>query len=50
MIWGAGRDEAMLTGYADAGVDEVLLLLSTQPESETLRDLDELAAFVAGLT
>jgi probable F420-dependent oxidoreductase len=49
-IWGARRDEAMLTGYADADVDEVLFLLSTQPESETLRDLDELAAFVAGLT
>ena len=50
MIWGARRDKAMLTGYADAGVDELLFLLSTQPESETLRDLDELAAFIAGLT
>jgi alkanesulfonate monooxygenase SsuD/methylene tetrahydromethanopterin reductase-like flavin-dependent oxidoreductase (luciferase family) len=49
MIWGAGRDEAMLAGYAEAQVDEVLLLLSTRPESETLRGLDELAAFVTGL-
>ena len=49
MIWAAGRDEAMLTGYADAQVDEVLFLLSNQPESETLRDLDELTAFVTGL-
>ena len=46
MIWGAGRDEATLTGYAEAQVDEVAFLLPTQPEPETLRDLDELAALV----
>jgi hypothetical protein len=46
MIWGAGRDKSTLAGYADAGIDEVAFLLPTQPESETLRDLDELAALV----
>lgn len=49
MIWGAGRDEAMVSGYAEAQVEEILFLLSHQAESETLRDLDELAAFVTGL-
>ena len=44
MIWGAGQDEFALAGYADAGIDEVTFLLPTQPESETLRNLDELAA------
>jgi probable F420-dependent oxidoreductase len=48
-IWGAGRDEAMVSGYAEAQVDEILFLLPHQPESQTLRNLDELAAFVAGL-
>jgi hypothetical protein len=43
MIWGAGRDEATLAGYADAEVEEVTFLLPTMPESDTLRDLDELA-------
>jgi hypothetical protein len=42
-IWGAGRDEATLADYADADVDEVSFLLPTKPESDTLRDLDELA-------
>jgi probable F420-dependent oxidoreductase len=48
-IFGAGRDEAMLGGYAEAQVDEVCFLLPTQPESETLRDLDELTALVGKL-
>jgi probable F420-dependent oxidoreductase len=42
-MWGAGRDEATLAGYADAEVDEVSFLLPTKSESDTLRDLDELA-------
>jgi probable F420-dependent oxidoreductase len=50
MIWGAGRDKAALTGYAEAGVDEVTFLLPTQPEPETLRDLDELAALANTLS
>jgi hypothetical protein len=48
MIFGAGRDEATLAGYAEAEVDEVTFLLPTRPEAETLRDLDELAALVGG--
>ena len=47
MIWGAGRDKSTLAGYADAEIDEVTFLLPTQPESETLRDLDELAALAS---
>jgi probable F420-dependent oxidoreductase len=42
-IFGAGRDKAALAGYAEAEVDEVTFLLPTQPEPETLWDLDELA-------
>jgi len=50
MIYGAGRDKAALAGYAEAEVDEVTFLLPTQPEPETLRDLDELAALVTSLS
>lgn len=49
-IFGAGRDEATLAGYADAEVDEVCFLLPTQPESETLRDLDELVTLADSLS
>ncbi|WP_028937125.1 LLM class F420-dependent oxidoreductase [Pseudonocardia spinosispora] len=41
-IFGAGRDQAALDGFAEAGVERVTLLLPTRPESETLTELDEL--------
>jgi alkanesulfonate monooxygenase SsuD/methylene tetrahydromethanopterin reductase-like flavin-dependent oxidoreductase (luciferase family) len=50
MIYGVGRDKAALAGYAEAEVDEVTFLLPTQPEPETLRDLDELAALMSSLS
>ena len=49
-IFGAGRDKAALAGYADAEVDEVTFLLPTQPEPDTLRDLDELADLASSLS
>jgi probable F420-dependent oxidoreductase len=49
-IFGAGRDTAALVGYADAEVDEVTFLLPTQPEPETLRDLDELADLASSVS
>ena len=49
-IFGAGRDKAALVGYADAEVDEVTFLLPTQPEPETLRDLDELADLASSVS
>ena len=42
-IFGAGRDQAALDGFAEGGVERVTLLLRTRPESETLAELDELA-------
>jgi len=42
-IFGAGRDQAALDGYAEGGVERVTLFLRTQPESATLAELDELA-------
>lgn len=45
-IFGAGRDPDTLAGWAEVGVDRVLFLLGTRPESETLRKLDELAAMI----
>ncbi|PXY28074.1 LLM class F420-dependent oxidoreductase [Prauserella muralis] len=42
-VFGAGRDEARIAGWAEAGVERVTFLLGTRPESETLRRLDELA-------
>ena len=42
-IFGADRDQATLAGYAEAKVDEVCFFLPTQPESETLAELDEFA-------
>ena len=49
-IFGARRDTAALVGYADAEVDEVTFLLPTQPEPETLRDLDELADLASSVS
>jgi probable F420-dependent oxidoreductase len=49
-IFGAGRDKAALAGYADAEVDEVTFLLPTQPEPDTVRDLDELADLASSLS
>jgi probable F420-dependent oxidoreductase len=49
-IFGAGRDKAVLAGYADAEVDEVTFVLPTQPEPETLRDLDKLAELASSLS
>ena len=39
----APPDPKVVTGYAEAGVERVTFLLPTQPESETLTTLDELA-------
>ncbi|WP_020671761.1 LLM class F420-dependent oxidoreductase [Amycolatopsis nigrescens] len=47
-IFGAGRDRDTLNGYLEAEVDQVTFLLATQPEAETLRELDELAALADG--
>jgi probable F420-dependent oxidoreductase len=49
-IFGAGRDKATLAGYADAEIDAVTFLLPTQPEPQTLRDLDELAELASSLS
>ncbi|GAB3584461.1 LLM class F420-dependent oxidoreductase [Amycolatopsis endophytica] len=47
-VFGAGRDEEALAGYAEAGVERVTFLLDTRPEAETLTKLDELAALADG--
>jgi len=39
-----------LAGYAEAEVDEITFLLPTQPEPETLRDLDELADLASSVS
>ncbi|MFI9537503.1 LLM class F420-dependent oxidoreductase [Nocardia fusca] len=39
----APADPAVLDAYAEAGVERVTLKLETQPEADSLRDLDELA-------
>jgi probable F420-dependent oxidoreductase len=49
-VWGVGRDEALLAGYAGAGVDEAAFLLPTLAESAALRELDELAELTAAVT
>ncbi|TLW95198.1 LLM class F420-dependent oxidoreductase [Saccharomonospora piscinae] len=46
-IFGAGRAEDRLAGWAEAGVERVAFDLPTVPESETLTVLDELAALAA---
>jgi probable F420-dependent oxidoreductase len=43
-VFGAGTDPGMLAGYVDAQVERVTFILETEPEAETLRRLDELAA------
>ena len=45
-IFGAGRDQSALAGYAEGGADRVTLFLPTRPEAETLAELDELAKWV----
>ncbi|WP_027935013.1 LLM class F420-dependent oxidoreductase [Amycolatopsis thermoflava] len=47
-VFGAGRSEEALAGYAEAGVERVTFMLGTRPESETLTKLDELAALAEG--
>jgi probable F420-dependent oxidoreductase len=47
-VFAAPPDPAALTGYAEAGVDEITLSLDTLPEAETLRTLDDFAQLVAG--
>jgi probable F420-dependent oxidoreductase len=46
-VFGADTDDALLDGFAEAGVDEITLSLDTLPESDTLRSLDALAAVAA---
>jgi hypothetical protein len=46
-VFAAGTDTAALTGYAEAGVDEITLYLDTLPEADTMRALDELAEVAA---
>ncbi|GAB3006971.1 LLM class F420-dependent oxidoreductase [Amycolatopsis acidiphila] len=43
-VFAAGRDKGRLAEYAEAGVERVTFYLPTLPESETLTQLDELAA------
>jgi probable F420-dependent oxidoreductase len=47
-IFGAGKDPAQLAGYAEGGVERITFLLETLPESETLAELDVLAALAFG--
>jgi len=46
-VFGAGTDDGLLDGFAEAGVDEITLSLETLPEADTLRSLDTLAAVAA---
>jgi alkanesulfonate monooxygenase SsuD/methylene tetrahydromethanopterin reductase-like flavin-dependent oxidoreductase (luciferase family) len=46
-VFGADTDDALLDGFAEAGVDEITLSLDTLPASDTLRSLDALAAVAA---
>jgi probable F420-dependent oxidoreductase len=48
-VFGAGRDPAVLAGYAEAGVDRVSFFLATRPRDETLTALDKLAVVAQGL-
>jgi probable F420-dependent oxidoreductase len=48
-VFGAARDKGTLAGYAEAGVEEVTLLLPTRPEDQTLADLDAIAELVSDL-
>jgi probable F420-dependent oxidoreductase len=43
-VFAAGRDKGRLAAYAEAGVERITFFLPTLPESETLTQLDELAA------
>lgn len=49
LIFGFSRGENELAAYAEAGVDEYAFLLPTQPEPETLADLDGLAKLVESI-
>ncbi|RSM57383.1 LLM class F420-dependent oxidoreductase [Amycolatopsis sp. WAC 01376] len=48
-VFGAPADPGLLRRLADAGADEVSLILPTLPEAETLERLDELAKIVEQL-
>ncbi|WP_410584283.1 LLM class F420-dependent oxidoreductase [Amycolatopsis sp. lyj-108] len=48
-VFGAPADPGLLRRLADAGADEVSLILPTLPEAETLERLDELAKTVEAL-
>ncbi|WP_181776721.1 LLM class F420-dependent oxidoreductase [Amycolatopsis pittospori] len=48
-VFGAPADPGLLQSLADAGVDEVSLMLPTLPEAETLERLDELAKVIEPL-
>ncbi|SCK45451.1 LLM class F420-dependent oxidoreductase [Streptomyces sp. WMMB 322] len=43
-VYGAADDPATVEGYANAGVERLLLYLPTRPEGESLEVLDRLAA------
>ena len=46
-VFGSDADEKRLTGFAEAGIEEVTLTLDTLPGDDTLRALDALAAVVS---
>ncbi|HET6499184.1 MAG TPA: LLM class F420-dependent oxidoreductase [Amycolatopsis sp.] len=48
IVFGSEKDQRVLEGYAEVGVDSVTFLLPTRSESETLTELDKLAK-IAGL-
>ena len=48
IVAGASSNLELIAAYAEAGADRVALSLPTQPEAETLRTLDALAALISG--
>jgi probable F420-dependent oxidoreductase len=47
-VFGSPAEPSVLDGYVQAKVERVTFLLGTEPESETLHKLDELAAVAEG--
>ncbi|HEY1966338.1 MAG TPA: LLM class F420-dependent oxidoreductase [Pseudonocardia sp.] len=50
IIFALSRDPGALASYAEAGVEEVALILPTQAEAETLTDLDQLAKLAESIS